>query len=147
MRNTYRITLISIIIAILLTTTVEVSYTRSLSLQKDNILIIINDKLYTRTSKKLDRYILDVEERFPVNIILNTTSITTAEGIRSLLQQEYEINHIKGSILVGQIPFALWEQGYGGNKGILSLFYEDLDGRFEDRDNNGFYDYHIFGEN
>ena len=147
MRNIYRITLPFISISILLTATLGVSYTGVPIVQKDNVLIIINERLYTKISRRLDRYIVDVEERFPVNIILTTTSTTTAEEIRSLLQQEYDINHINGAILVGQIPFALWEQGYGDNKGILSLFYEDLDGRFEDRDNNGFYDYHIFGEN
>jgi len=85
-----------------------------------------------------------------VNLILKTCEtkeLKTPEDVRGILKQEYNTNNIRGAILVGQIPFALWEQGYGDNRGILSLFYEDLDGEFQDRDNDGFYDYHVFGEN
>ena len=143
----YRITLIYISILILLTIPFGINYTGTPISQEDNVLILINEKLYPKVSKKLDRYIVDVEEKFPVDLILVKVNITKPEEIRSLLQQEYYTNHISGAILVGEIPFVLWKQGFGDNKGILSLFYEDLDGKFEDRDNDGFYDYHIFGEN
>jgi hypothetical protein len=69
----------------------------------------------------------------------------TPEAIREVLQQAYAVHGISGALLVGQIPFAVWEQEVGENKGVSSIFYEDLDGTFEDRDDDGYLDYHGFG--
>ncbi len=113
----YRITLIYISILILLTIPFGINYTGTPISQEDNVLILINEKLYPKVSKKLDRYIVDVEEKFPVDLILVKVNITKPEEIRSLLQQEYYTNHISGAILVGEIPFVLWKQGFGDNKG------------------------------
>ncbi len=117
----------------------------------DHIVVIIDAQLYPWIQKKFHRYLSEVEERFPVrfstvlvNGLRSLKPITPAE-MRQILQKEYAINGTVGALLVGQVPYAIWEQGVGNNSGILSVFYEDMDGDFKDTDADGFYDYHIFG--
>lgn len=117
----------------------------------DHIVVVIDAQLYPWIQNKFHRYLRDVEQRFSVDF-----SILLVNGLRSLhpippseirriLQEEYARNRTTGALLVGQIPYALWKQGFGNNSGILSVFYEDLDGDFEDTNEDGFYDYHTFG--
>ena len=123
----------------------------SLNLTTDHIIVVIDAQLYPYIKEKVTRYLNDVEERFlvkfsivKVDSLRSEKSITPAE-LRVLLQKEYAVNGTVGALLVGQIPYALWKQEVGNNSGLLSLFYEDLDGDFEDRNKDGYYDYHTFG--
>ena len=142
----------------MMTTQEKISSVPTVFDQTDKIAVIIDTDLYSRVSQRFDRYMTEVEERFPVTFTLyevdnvhncNTGNreSKTPEDIRGFLQQEYNTNHIRGALLVGQIPFATWEQEVGDNIGISSVFYEDMDGSFEDRDMDGHYDYHNFGPN
>jgi hypothetical protein len=126
--------------------------------QIDKIALIIESNLYSKINSKINRYIDDVESRFPVELILHKVKVSqnqnpldrgskSPEDIRNILKNEYKANKIKGALLIGQIPFATWEQEVGENVGVSSIFYEDMDGSFEDRDMNGHYDYHNFGPN
>jgi len=117
----------------------------------DHIVVVIDAQLYPWIQKRFTRYLNEVQERFPVefsilkvNGLRSQDTITPAE-LRGSLQKEYAMNDTVGALLVGQIPYALWKQGVGNNSGVLSVFYEDLDGEFKDTDADGFYDYHSFG--
>lgn len=123
----------------------------SLKLTTDQIVVVIDAQLYPWIKEKFTRYLKEVTERFPVEFSIiqvdglqSQKSITPTE-LRGFLQKEYAVNDTIGALLVGQIPYALWTQEVGNNSGILSLFYEDLDGDFEDRNKDGYYDYHSFG--
>ena len=121
--------------------------------EDDHILVIVDAQLYPRIQEKLIRYLTEVTERFPVVFsVVHVNGLLSKEPIapidlREILQEEYQKNCTVGVICIGQIPYALWEQGVGNNSGLFSVFYEDLDGAFEDTDNDGFYDYHSFGVN
>ena len=130
---------------------------RSAVSQRDTIAVLIATELYTQIQSRFDRYIEEVEDRFPVTLSLHRLTRTkwyapvswcgsmTPEAIREVLQQAYAAHGITGALLVGQLPFAVWEQAVGENTGVSSIFYEDLDGTFEDRDGDGYLDYHGFG--
>ncbi len=119
----------------------------------DHILIVVDNQLYPWIQEKFTRYITEVTERFPVEFsIIHVNGLRSRDPIapaelRELLQAEYCVNSTIGALLVGQIPYALWKQEVGNNSGQLSVFYEDLDGAFEDRNGDGLYDYHSFGPN
>ncbi len=119
----------------------------------DHILIVVDNQLYPWIQERFTRYISEVTERFPVELsIIHVNGLRSKDPIapaelRELLQEEYCVNSTVGALLVGQIPYALWKQGFGNNSGQLSVFYEDLDGAFEDRNGDGLYDYHSFGPN
>jgi hypothetical protein len=87
----------------------------------DKIVILIDQELYSRISSKFNRYIGEVENLFPVTLSLYQVeninyqkklnkNFTNPEDIRIFLKKEYTTNQIKGALLVGQIPFAIWEQ-------------------------------------
>lgn len=122
-----------------------------LTLTTDHIIVVIDAQLYPSIKNKFTRYVNEVEEHVPVYFSVTTVNglqspnpITPTE-LREFLQKEYTVNNTVGALLVGQIPYALWKQGVGNNSGVLSLFYEDLDGDFEDKNQDGVYDYHTFG--
>jgi hypothetical protein len=123
----------------------------SLNLTTNHIIIVIDAQLYSCIKEKFTRYLNEVEERFPVEFSvvkvdgLSSPNPITPVELREFLQKEYAVNNTVGALLVGQIPYALWKQGVGNNSGVLSLFYEDLDGDFEDTNQDGYYDYHSFG--
>jgi len=113
----------------------------------DKVAVLIDTSLYEEVQTPLALYEQQVEMRFPVDLQthVNPFASDTPEAIRSYLQYEYDSSGISGAILVGQIPYAQWRQGYGSNQGILSFFYEDLDGSFTDSDGDGVYDWHEWG--
>jgi hypothetical protein len=121
------------------------------SQKTDHIVVVIDAQLYPWIKDKFTRYLDEVQERFPVEFsLVNVNSLRSRNPIapselRKILQDEYTVNGTIGALFVGQIPYALWNQGVGNNSGQLSVFYEDLDGAFEDTNGDGFYDYHIFG--
>ncbi|MBN1700133.1 MAG: discoidin domain-containing protein, partial [Spirochaetales bacterium] len=117
----------------------------------DKIAVLVDSGLYGSILEKFNRYINDVERNFPVDLFVHCTrnwESLTCEYIREFLISEYHSNGLNGALLVGQIPYALWEQSWPAgtdNYGISSIFYEDLDGSFFDTDADGRYDRHSFG--
>ena len=117
----------------------------------DHIVVVIDVQLYPWIKDKFTRYLDDVQDRFPVEFsLVNVNGLRSRNPIaptelREILQDEYRANGTVGALFVGQIPYALWKQGVGNNSGQLSVFYEDLDGTFEDTNGDGLYDYHTFG--
>ena len=116
----------------------------------DNVTLLIDQSLYSQgqVQPKLERYEEEVEDRFPVDLQIHvgTFNSYTPEQIRAYIQTEFATNTIRGVILVGQIDYAVWKQGFGTNQGILSFFYEDMDGSFTDTDSDGVYDWHEWGD-
>jgi hypothetical protein len=117
----------------------------------DHIVVVIDAQLYPWIKDKFTRYLDEVQERFPVEFSLvkvnglRSRNPIAPRELREILQNEYTVNKTIGALLVGQVPYALWNQAVGNNSGQLSVFYEDLDGAFEDTNGDGFYDYHTFG--
>jgi hypothetical protein len=113
----------------------------------DNVLLLIDQSLHAQVQVKLERYEDEVEDRFPVDLQIHvgTFGSYTAEQIRAYILDEYNTYGLTGVILAGQIDYAVWVQGFGTNEGILSFFYEDLDGSFSDTDGDGKYDWHDWG--
>ncbi len=117
---------------------------------KDKIAVLIDSDFYDDVSVKFDRYVQEVEQRFPVELLVfnaHNWDSESPENIRDFLLSAYAVDAIKGALLVGDIPFAKWEQTFGTNAGVSSVFYEDMDGSFSDNDGDGMYDYHTFGPN
>ena len=143
----------SLILAGVLLSTLLLAHFSPAYAARDKIAVIIGQWRYSQVSTKFDRYVQEVEKRFPVELLIyNTTNweTETPENIRDFLINEYQTNEIKGAVLVGLIPFAVWEQSWPAgttNKGISSIFYEDMDGSFQDTDVDGYYDWHNFGPN
>jgi hypothetical protein len=81
-----------------------------------------------------------------VTLSIHRNSWTDAEALRAYLQTLYANEGITGAILVGLLPYAMWEFPWG-ERCPLPFFFEDMDGTFSDTDGNGVYDYHGWGAN
>ncbi len=115
----------------------------------DRILLLIEQTLYNQVQTRLLRYQTEVEDRFPVQLVIQTGSFEsqTPAQIRARIQSEWTTNGLAGVLLCGQIPYITWQQdpAFGSNYGPLAFYYEDLDGTFTDQNSDGFYDYHDWG--
>jgi len=109
------------------------------------------------SSVLLDQYISDVEATFnsdtnPLNDVDLTKYIgswTDASEVRGFLIQRYESDRIQGAVLVGLLPYPLWDNPpyYSGAYVCpMTLYYMDLDGEFHDRDHDGSIDYWHWAE-
>lgn len=124
----------------------------SSALALDDIAFIIDRTLYQSTGveARVLRYKAVVEALFPVQLRICSEAEFqgyTPQQIRSYITGLYTTHGIKGVVLVGQIPYALWKNYAPGSNdwGVNSFYYEDLDGTFTDTDGDGMHDLHNWG--
>lgn len=116
---------------------------------KKSITILLEDRLTYLMDSWIQRYKSDLEnEGYDVKIHCSIGSNTPPYKIRELLQSEYEKSvNLSGAVFVGNIPAPLYnekrDQGdpYWHDY-LADFYYMDLDGIWEDRDNNGVLDEH-----
>ena len=114
-----------------------------------NVAVLVDSSVYGMIDTLLEQYKLDVESQFDASlyIFVDSWSDMTAEAIRGYLQTLYVDSGITGAILVGNLPYALWEHPRQVEPPYcLPYFYEDLDGTFVDGDNDGYYEQKIEGD-
>lgn len=128
------------------------------AMTKDKVLFLVDQEIYSQIETHVQTYKQAVEAHLPVTLLVDherNYKQMSPEEIRHLLQEYYKEESIVGVILAGRLPYALWEN-HDENNGILSSFYEDLDGNFEDKGRyqgtdflpgnpNGLYDHHDWG--
>ncbi|MBN2037682.1 MAG: hypothetical protein JW768_13155 [Chitinispirillaceae bacterium] len=112
----------------------------------DRILMIINQNLYSnQTAKqKIDRYIQDVGNGHGCEIEVEILEGGSAEELKALFKSYYTDGGLNGVVQIGSFTPAWFfdaDTRYGGNF-TCDLFFEDLDGTWQDRDGNGRYDVH-----
>jgi len=112
--------------------------------------IIIDDDYYNDLSSYLLRYIEDVMNYFyQVSFQIyhpKYSDFNSPEEVRSFFQQLHYDEGVNGAIIIGKLKYANFELPWE-EVATLALFYEDLDGIFLDKENDGIYDYRDWGPN
>ena len=108
------------------------------------VAIIVEESIGQKIQTNLNRYATEIESLYyNVRITQYTGSWKNHAELRAFIQGlYYNSSGISGVILVGELPYAIWEY-YPGDIGPLPYYYEDLDGIFQDLNNDGILDYHI----
>ena len=108
------------------------------------ILVVVNSSIYDAIyNPSLKQYISDLEaEGYGVTLTKYTSG--TAEELKEYLKL---FPGLKGALFIGDLPIAWFEIGsdfgqIGYTNFPCDLFYTDLDGNWQDTDNNGMYDTH-----
>jgi hypothetical protein len=110
------------------------------------VAMIVDNDAYFLCQSKLETYKQDVESYFNTEITIYPGSWPNAESLRQFIHYLWSNNHITGVIQVGYLPYAMWK--FPWNEICpLPLFHEDMDGSFIDRNQDGYYDWHIWGAN
>lgn len=113
---------------------------------KSLVLIIVDELTFRQLSSELDRLANDIKHDLEVDVKVEHTDYKEASEIRSLIKQSYLTEkRLIGSILVGNVPYAMVENvggGYTGNIGYPSdAYYQDLDDElWTDFNHNGMLD-------
>ena len=114
-----------------------------LDLLSDNpsIAILVENSLYKSIKDNLKQYISDIENE-GYSIFLQTLSGGSPIDVKAWIKTQYK-RGCEGIVFIGDIP-AIWAK-VGDEVFPCDLFYMDLDGNWEDTDNDGIYDSHTAG--
>ncbi len=124
------------------------------SIQREReIMVLVESRLISSLDSALEQYETDLKsEGYKVKIESGLTSSTLPTEIKKILQNEYEENeNLIGAVFIGNIQAPLFNdfnrQGdpYWHNY-LADFYYMDLNGVWEDYDNNGVYDQHKYSE-
>lgn len=112
---------------------------------KPFLLMITSPELFNNLKKEIIQYAEDVHAIYGYGIYLEIVTNATAQQLKSLILS-YQ-NNLCGVIAIGDFPACMFEidndyNKYGYRKWPCDLYYMDLDGIWEDTDNNGIYDSH-----
>jgi hypothetical protein len=114
------------------------------------VALMVDDELYDAVLDGLRRYERDVRRTVQVEFLERKGNWSTPEALRADLTDLWRDEGITGAILVGYLPYAMWEYIHKDNSSEtcpIPVFYEDLDGSFTDINDDGMYDRHHWGPN
>ncbi|MBU3941230.1 MAG: DUF1573 domain-containing protein [Nanoarchaeota archaeon] len=115
---------------------------KNISLQ--TILIIIDEITFNKTSREVERLKKDIENGLNSEVNIVSREWESPEIIKQILQLNYESNNLTGAILIGEIPFMLFEnpvlEGFESIPYPSDIYYMNLDRNFPDDDGNGIID-------
>jgi hypothetical protein len=108
-----------------------------------DLVIFVDESIETHIQEALNTYMtnLDNEGWICANYTFNVTE-QTPMGLRNLLAQFLFLHNINGCLLVGDFPYATWEDHVNGSSCPTDYYYMDLDGNWYDTDNDAVYDVH-----
>jgi len=110
----------------------------------ERVAIIVDESIESKIQDNLNQYIADIEFLYRnVRITQYAGSWKNQAKLRAFIQDlYYDKTGISGVILVGTLPYAIWEY-FPGDIAPLPYYYEDLDGSWEDQNSDGILDYHF----
>jgi len=114
------------------------------------VAILVHSDVKDIVNDKLQRYRDDVLKENEVEFFEVSKDWETPEAVREDLVSLWENDSIIGALLVGDMPFAMWEILHTDGSiepCPIPIFYEDLDADFVDNDTDGYYNKHYWGEN
>ena len=112
-----------------------------------DFLIVVNESIKAQVSDKIDEYAQSLTDA-------GYTPYTRywypggAANLRNIIRKSYDKYTIKGAVLIGDLPPAMYEQtvDYGGDIGVMyeqfpsEFYFMDMDGKWSDEDGNGLLD-------
>jgi len=110
--------------------------------QKQLVYVLVDQRIQQDIIFHLDRWEIDIENiGFRVTIVPIDCSECTPANIRAIFIDAYS-EGLVGSLLIGNIPVATYEDLTDDETLPIDLFYADLNGTWVDIDSNGNYDQH-----
>ena len=99
------------------------------------ICIIVESMLYDQVETEIERYIRDIAE-IGFDALVMPFDQGTPEDVKDLLINACP-EELVGSLLIGDIPAAIYEDQTDNETLPIDLFYADLNGTWADTDGNG----------
>ena len=107
------------------------------------VAIIVNDSLYPLIENSLNQYLSDLSSEGFCTVVYRSIG-GTPQDLRNVLIGELP-HDLVGAVMVGDLPIAWWEGGYYQENCPVDLYFSDLDGYWNDVDQNGIFDQHSSG--
>jgi hypothetical protein len=107
-------------------------------------LVVIDADLYPTLADRLDQYV-DTMRGEQFDVYIEPWLPTHVDELKALLFDHVDLHGIEGALLIGDLPYAEYEQdGLSGDElGFpVDIYLQDRDATWVDQDNNGIYDFH-----
>lgn len=121
---------------------------------QDSVVVYVNSSIYSNIIDSIAQYKSDIEADGYLVSVYNWSDSSPdpfikVNNLKNNLTQEYNLNNITGAVLVGSLPYAIYENAsdpstdpYYGIRFPCDLFLMDLDGTWTDSNGNNHYDNH-----
>lgn len=122
---------------------IELKYRTPYSLPQGWIYVLVEPSVFDGIESSLNQYATDLESIDGLSVGIYTVSTSNTTAIRSFLQQALP-EGLVGCLLVGDVPEAYYECYWWGEyyRFPTDFYYMDLDGVWNDTDDDGWYDKH-----
>ena len=108
-------------------------------------LVVVESSLREDLSESLEQYRRDVEELEGITVHIEEWEAGTVDDLKELLFAHVDLDGIEGALLIGNLPYARFEQ-----EGLISddrsfptdIYLQDRDAQWIDQDYNGVDDFH-----
>jgi hypothetical protein len=112
---------------------------------EQTVYLFVMGEIYDELKQHLQVFVSDLTFDGYQPEIHQLSALQSKEDIRNMLIAGYEHDHLVGSILIGNVPYCMFESIEENNEYYLfmcDLYYMDLDGQWEDKDGNDVFDEH-----
>lgn len=111
----------------------------------NKVLIIVDATIYIQLKNKIKRYAYDINYAYGCKVIMEQVENGDHKDIKDIIISNS--TDLNGVVFIGDIPAAWFEQEssydkYGHEEWPCDLYYMDIDGVWEDLDNDEIYDSH-----
>jgi hypothetical protein len=104
------------------------------------VLIFVNAELYSEIEPELQTYLSDLNNAGYGTKLIGIIG-GRAQNLRQTLQAHQD-SGLVGTVMIGNLPVAWWEDSESGEDYPIDLFFSDLTGLFSDNDGDGKFDSH-----
>jgi len=110
-----------------------------------SFLVVVESSLREELSESLEQYRRDVEELEGIAVDIEEWDTGTVDDLKALLFAHVDLQGIEGALLIGDLPYARFEQEGlpADDRGFpIDIYLQDGDADWFDTDHNGVDDYH-----
>jgi len=103
------------------------------------VAIFIDEDTCNQLNEEIERYKSDIIDNLGVNVVIHKGSWSSANQVRNIILEHYNNDGFLGSVLIGNIPTAYFDNGV-----ITDWYYEDMSDKFIDSNGDGKFEFNSY---
>lgn len=125
-----------------------ISHNASLVYRIGRILVLCDNVTYNNLSNEIIRYAKDIHNAYGCAVHVYSIEGGTAQDIKRLIKEDYDLDapFLSGAVLIGDIPVEYFQHegidDWAAEDFPCDYYYMDLDGVWENKDNDECFDTH-----
>jgi hypothetical protein len=110
---------------------------------KSLVLIFVDENTYNNLAFEIERYKSDIINDLDVDVLIYKNNLSDlwfkADQVRNIILKHYQNDKLLGSVLIGNIPTAYFDDGV-----LTDWYYEDMSNKFIDTNYDGKFERNLY---